>query len=194
MKTLILHPTPAAQWHALVQEAKVEADIPLSEDLESYLVFLLMRFIDHSELAHSPLALDFLKSLEQLGRSREALLREVGDNCLLVAGFFPGRARRRRLRISYYVKLGQSAYGTLSYTHHEELAKLFSKLCAHFVGMMDVLNTIRTLKENVELIDLIEAEELWNDTHSAYAFKLLKKRISNPLFRHDFSTISHQKH
>ena len=46
MTRLILEPTSVAQWQALVREAQSECNCNLDETLESYLVFLLMRFGD----------------------------------------------------------------------------------------------------------------------------------------------------
>jgi len=50
MSQLILYPTETAQWHALVNEAQVSTRLMLNEDTESYLVFLLMRFSQSSEV------------------------------------------------------------------------------------------------------------------------------------------------
>ena len=49
MSELYLQPTPVAQWHALVNEAQLGCDVELGEELESYLVFMLMRFSDTRE-------------------------------------------------------------------------------------------------------------------------------------------------
>src|SRR5689334_10421216 len=111
MQSLILHPTATAQWHDLILTAQRTASIHLQEDLECYLVFLLMRFSDNPQLAGSVLGLDFL---EAYSKYRHQQLKEVGDKCLLYAGLFPGRAIKRRVKISYFVKLGQTAYATIS--------------------------------------------------------------------------------
>jgi hypothetical protein len=44
MNTLVLQATPTAQWYTLIGEAEKVCSIQLNADLESYLVFLLMRF------------------------------------------------------------------------------------------------------------------------------------------------------
>src|SRR6185312_5855189 len=105
MNTLILQPTATADWQTLIKEAEVASHHPLGEDLESYLVFLLIRFMKKAEMANSVLALEFLHSLELAGRVQADQLRDVGDKCLLFAGLFPGRAERRRVRISYFVEM-----------------------------------------------------------------------------------------
>ncbi len=53
---LIVHPTDLAQWHALINEAQAMRSLQLAEDLESYVVFLLMRFTSRPEIASTILA------------------------------------------------------------------------------------------------------------------------------------------
>jgi hypothetical protein len=123
MSTLILQATATADWQNLVKEAEDANHHALSEDLESYLVFLLARFTCKPEIANSVLALDFLHSLEQVGQNRVAALRDVGDQSLLFAGLFPGRAEHRHVPISYFIKIGRSAYATLASLCREKLAE-----------------------------------------------------------------------
>lgn len=197
MGPLILHPTSTAQWQALIAEAENSLSVNLSEELESYLVFLLMRFAKNPSLVHSILATDFLQSLEHIKRERNLHLRDVGDKCLLMCGLFPGRARRSRVRISYYVKLGQSAYGSVSEhqsEHHAaHFSELFSLLRYHFVGLMDVLHTIHELQTDQTFLDLLQAEELWSDTQSPHALKVLKEKSSGFMMASPFSP-AHHKH
>ena len=93
MESLVLHPTATAQWHALVNEAESLRHIQLGEELESYLVFLLMRFTEKPEMAHSVLAMDFLDSVKAAGAERRDKLQDVGDKCLLFAGFISRTCR-----------------------------------------------------------------------------------------------------
>jgi hypothetical protein len=152
MASLILHASSLALWHTLLLEAQKSSSIHLAEDLESYLVFLLMRFTQQPALASSVLGLEFLQGLQQQTElSQQHLLKEVGDKCLLYAGLFPGRAQKRRLEISYFVKLGQTAYSTLS--HHHVNEALFISLHKDFPQLMDVLHATR---ENPGAIDLLE--------------------------------------
>lgn len=148
MESLILHPTATAQWQALVEEAEQASSIYLSEELESYLVFLLMRFAENPMVAQSIMATDFLESFHQLKLLKQEGLRDVGDKCLLFSGLFPGTACRRRVRISYYVKLGQTAYLSLSTSYFNKLSELFASLGDQFVGLMDILQTMRDITKN----------------------------------------------
>jgi hypothetical protein len=83
MDKLIIQPTAMAEWHSLVLEAEVASSLELGEELESYLVFLLLRFSARPEMAQSILALEFLQSLHTLGEKRLEQLRDLGDKCLL---------------------------------------------------------------------------------------------------------------
>lgn len=212
MEPLILHPTPIAQWQALIFEAEEALHIKLSEELESYLVFLLMRFAKNPEVVQSILATEFLRGLEQIKRERNTTLREVGDKCLLFAGLFPGRARHVRVPISYFIKLGQTAYGSLSeskpmikknlaseYQNESIISNIaiYDKLRFHFVGLMDILHTIHETHSDTAFLDLLQAEELWHETHSQHALKIIKENFKGNSKEFILSSLlprSHKKH
>ncbi len=167
-KKLVLHPTSTADWQALVQEAEANCQAKLGEALESYLVFLLMRFTEYPEMARQVMALEYLEGQNQRASVRSQALQGVGDKCLLFSGLFPGRAARLRVRISYFVGLGQSAYASVSEHHNDGLSELFAELSEHFVPLMDVLQATRALSGEAAL-DIIQATELWQDTQSQQA-------------------------
>jgi hypothetical protein len=173
MESLVIQPSATAQWHALVGEAEQACATRLGEELESYLVFLLMRYTDSPEIANSVLALDYLHSMEAIGHLRETQLREVGDKCLLYSGLFPTRAERRRVNSSYYVKLGMGAYSALATALAQLKAKLFEDLSQQFVKLMDVLQTMRELGSGQPCLQPLQAMELWTETGSAHALQNL---------------------
>jgi hypothetical protein len=181
MNKLVLHPTATSQWHAIVTEASNKCKTKLPEDIESYLVFLLMRTIDSTTLLHRIMATELLSSLHQSDHKKQQLLQAVGDSCLLFSGLFPGCARRRRVRISYYVKLGQTAYNSLAEYVEEHCTDLFISLSKYFVPLMDILQMMRDLENSQHSLDLLQAEELWNDTKSTYALKILQGSTTSPL-------------
>ncbi|MBB71220.1 MAG: hypothetical protein CMF50_02325 [Legionellales bacterium] len=173
MDNLVLNPTSTAQWHHLVQDAAFHAGLQLDEELESYLVFLLMRFVEQPHLSNQALALEYLRSqLHGRGQQHETL-QAVGDKCLLFAGLFPGHAQRKRVRISYFVDLGQTAYHHLSLVSRAALGELYGTLRNEFVVLMEVLQASRELTGANALLPL-EAMELWQDTQSQRAYACLK--------------------
>ncbi|MDH5544510.1 MAG: hypothetical protein OEZ43_02890 [Gammaproteobacteria bacterium] len=171
MSRLYLEPTVTAHWHSLVLEAEQKCDCQLSDELESYLVFLLMRFADRTDIANSIMALEYLKSMKNWGKLRQDGLRDVGDRCLLFSGLYPQRAKRKRVKISYFVDLGRSAYGQLSETCCQTSGRVYKDLAIAFVTLMDILLAIRELSLDVPLLTPLEALELWQDTGSKRALK-----------------------
>lgn len=181
MDKLVLHPSTMSQWQSLVYDAQNACNIELPESLESYLVFLLMRFTERPEIAREVVAIDFLESYHQSQHLQQQTLRDIGDKCLLFTGLFPKRARQRRVRIGYYVKIGQSAYSSLSSSESHETSELFLELCETFVPMMDILQTMREIDTQEPSLDPLEAEELWSDTGSTHALQTLKQFTQMPI-------------
>lgn len=175
MSYLILQTTITAQWQSLIKEAEDSSHLILGEELESYLVFLLARFTGKPEIAKSVLALDFLQSAELRGQLQQNELRDVGDKCLLIAGLFPGRAQKKRVKISYFVRIGQSAYSVLASLSKFKTAELYKTLGEHFVPLMDVLHVVRELTGPMSGLTVIEAQELWDDTASEHALAVLRR-------------------
>lgn len=175
MSRIILQPTITAQWQSLVQEAGHSRSFPLTEELESYLVFLLIRFMEKPEFIKSILALEFLEGAQNMPHQNREQLRDVGDKCLLISGLFPGRAQRKRVKISYFVNLGQSAYALLSDQSKKEIGELYKSLEAGFVSLMDVLHIIREMAGEANGLTPLQAEELWSDTSSEHALQVLQR-------------------
>jgi hypothetical protein len=150
MSQLVLHPTSTAQWHSLVCEAEGVAQVYLDEELQSYLVFLLMRFLSKPDIAARVLALDYIDSLLSSGRRQRDKLRDVGDVCLIHAGFFPRRARRKRVSEQYFVDLGSGAYRHLSAVLETRGARLYQRLCESFVPIRDLLRAMRDVNQQTQ--------------------------------------------
>lgn len=174
MRKIQLQPTSTAHWHDLVCDAEQQSHHHLGEEVQSYLVFLLQRFLSKPEITSRVLALDYLKSLRTAGQHQIEKLRNVGDICLLHAGFFPKQTRRRRVNASYYVDLGIGAYYQLHHHTHHRQGQLFEHLYEAFVPAMDVLQTIRSLDESRPVLDPILAHELWEHTGSQFARQTLQ--------------------
>ncbi len=170
MSDLLLEPTATAQWRQLVTDAQNSAHTRLDEELESYLVFLLMRFTHAPQVVMSVVALDYLESQLAHGKLRHERLREVGDRCLLFSGLFPQLARRRNVSADYYVSVGQGAYAELSGTLNHSVGSMYRHLAQGFVSLMDVLQNMRRLGAQQPLLDPLHALELWSRTGSRSAW------------------------
>ncbi len=175
MRRILEQPGNISQWQALVAEAEELSGVQLGEELESYLVFTLMRYLRRPEMAQRILALDFLEAFQQSHPQRNEALRDVGDQCLLFSGLFPRRAERRRVRVSYYVKLGRSAYQNLA-DSLTKTADLFALLAEEFIAAMDTLQAIRVLGHQTTGLLPVQAYELWQDTASRQAYAELMRQ------------------
>lgn len=172
MAQLILEPTSVAQWQVLVKEAQVACNCNLDETLESYLVFLLMRFANRPHCITRIMAEDFLKSCSAQGSDRIDRLRDVGDHCLLFSGLFPQLAERRLVRVSYFVNIGRSSYRQLSDVLDRGWARVYGNLSEAFIVLMDVLHAMRGLGGQT-LLTPIQALELWQETGSRRCYRQL---------------------
>lgn len=190
MRDIRLQPTSTAHWHDLVCEAEQHSQQHLGEEVQSYLVFLLQRFLSKPEITSRVLALDYLKSLRSAGQRQIEKLRDVGDICLLHAGFFPQRARRRRVSVNYYVDLGTGAYYQLHHFTTHRQGQLFEQLYESFIPAMDVLQAMRSMDNSQPLLDPLMAHELWEHTNSRQAYRVLNPDNQASLIR----TPSHKKH
>ena len=164
--TLLIHQTSLMLWHEVVKTAEDRCSIALNADLESYLISLLMRYSNKPEVAQSIFAHDYLHALQQRDRLRGVSLQNVGDQCLLYAGLFPGQAEKRHVNITYFVDMGRAAYATISKTAND----LYWILAVQFVALMDVLQSI---PETPVLLPL-EAYEQWEKLGSKRALQILQ--------------------
>lgn len=137
---------------------------------------MLMRFTERADLVARAMALEFLDAQTE-GSQQPDLLRDVGDKCLLFSGLFPQLAERRLVRVSYFVRLGRSAYTQLATLVDRETDPLYARLAGAFVPVMDVLQTMRGLSGEPALGPLAAAE-LWADTGSRAAFRTLGEACS----------------
>jgi hypothetical protein len=168
MSTLILEPTAQALWQRALREASGTAGRTLDDTLEAYLLMLLLRFSHRPEILRTIMAREYLEGMQQTGRAREARLREVGDQCLILAGLFPGLARRRRVSPAYFVDMGRGAYGELAGRLAQSAGELYRQLTAAFVALMDVLQALRGSRA-LEMLTPLEHWELWERTGSRRA-------------------------
>ena len=175
MSDVEMEKTAYAQWHDLVKEAEKYNGVNLNEELESYLVFTLMRYTQQPELASKIIALEYLNSAQATGTDRQIRMRDVGDQCLLFSGLFPNLAERRNVKISYYVNMGKTAYLTLAELTQQALASMYNNLSDSFVILMDTLMAIRNMHDEQLQLEPLVAYALWQDTRSKQAQQALSR-------------------
>jgi hypothetical protein len=169
---LLVGSTPIALWHDIIHEAEAACTVSLKEEVEAYLVYLLVRYVDKPEMVKQVIASEFMEGLKYSPHKRAQAMQDVGDKCLLFSGLFPQMAEKRLVKISYFVNIGQSAYETLSKTHTD----VYGLLARQFVSLMDILQAIRRYSKEISDLLPMQAYDLWNEAGSQRAFQLLKER------------------
>lgn len=166
---LLHHPTTMALWYEIIHEAGTTCDISLRDELESYLVHLMMRYTSDPNIVRQMIAMDFMTGMNQRYRQKQRTLQEVGDHCLIISGLFPGLAKKRLVTLDYYVNIGRTSYSTISVSDHD----LYAGLSKDFVLLMDILQSLRCV-DYPDLLPL-DAYELWLETGSKRALSLCKQ-------------------
>lgn len=156
MSAILTDVPQLALWTDLVHEAEQGAAMRLDEELESYLVFLLMGHTRDVQLHRSVIALDFLLARTQSGTLHQQELRDVGDRCLLLAGLYPEQAARRLVNIQYFLELGSRAYDELSNALRAGFAELYDRLAQAFAHLVRVLMELRRQMRDIAPLVLHE--------------------------------------
>lgn len=111
----MIEPTATATWVQFVKKGEEHSRHFLDEEIESFLVFTLMRFEQRTDLLALTLALEYLKaSTEYTGQRKEQALTDVGDTSLIFAGLFPERSHRLNVPASYFSQMGRMAFTDLA--------------------------------------------------------------------------------
>jgi hypothetical protein len=150
----ILHePTAIAEWRNLLIEGQQKTGFLLTESVESYVVLTLDANTTNIDLSSVVIAIDFLKNIHTHSMKNVRMLRRIGDQCLILAGLFPDRAKRRNVSQDYFKNLGENAYYVLSYSALQwKLDRaLFYQLFENFSALVEVLHAMRTRNEIYKL-------------------------------------------
>lgn len=169
-----MHPTSATQWHTLVSQAENVTGHTITEQTGRYLVDLLVHFSAKPLMMARVLAFDYLNDPLMQTKSRTERLKDIGDHCLLFTGLFPQHAERRKVRLGHMVELGQNAYHQLHESIPYEGGGLYGDLAREFVNLMDLLHAIRELRDERARLSPLHAFDLWSDTGSQHALRVLR--------------------
>jgi len=147
--TILTDTSQTALWADLIRQAESGASLQLGEELESYLVFVLMGHTRDVQLHRHVLAVDYLLARAESGTRHKQELRDVGDRCLLLAGLYPEQAERRMVSVDYFLALGSRAYGELSSALRAAVGELYGHLAQAFARLVRVLMELRRRTRDV---------------------------------------------
>lgn len=138
-------PTDIAEWRKLVIEGEMKAGFQLTELVENYVVITLNANTTNTQLSSAVIAIDLLKNIHIQSISNVHAVRSVGDQCLILAGLFPDRAKRKNVSAEYFRNLGENAYYVLSFAKSFQKFdhSLFYQLFENFSDLIRILKSMR---------------------------------------------------
>lgn len=134
-------------WHDLVTESMDKSGLQFSDSVSHYLTLTLETYSRKIEIVSNVLAIQYLENIRISNTANAYAIRDVADQCLILAGLFPDSAMKKRVSRSYYSDLGMQAYYILSYAHTpwQDNRTLFYQLFENFSDLISVLHQMRTL-------------------------------------------------
>jgi hypothetical protein len=176
-----------------------------ADDHTAYYVVNLLTLFARSEVLYEgsgegrtlkPLALILAEAMEaRTAEERNFALQRIGDISLFVAGFFGESLARRQVDIDYYVRMGGSAYGSLSdrvrgSVRGQVFTAVFAELASKFQDFVDVLTEVRDESRGSDDVDILRLYDVWLKTGSKRAERALRRlgiepsRALNGMSRH----------
>ncbi|MEK6607548.1 MAG: hypothetical protein AABZ30_07800 [Myxococcota bacterium] len=111
---------------------------------EWYVVQTLASFTRDTLPTDEPLALRLVRSRKAPTAEKARELRSLGDTALVVSGFFAESLRNTLVEPSYYVAIGEAAYGEAGTllrvtSHRRELAEVLEEMSGSFARLVAAL-------------------------------------------------------
>ena len=114
----------------------------LTEELEAYLVQLFANYMDKPKVNTEPVCIKLLECSSKPVNQRIPILKEVGDECLLINSMEWGK--RRWPNETYYKEMGQTAYVTRAFVKNPP-DMLYDDLAVEFETVTKILRNCRPL-------------------------------------------------
>lgn len=126
--------------YTLIKRAENELCISLEHNLEAYIVHVFAHFLDKPNVNTEPLGIKLMASNMLPVPSRKAILKEVGDECLIINAM--GWGKRKWPHDDYYAELGQTAYLNRAFVVRPADA-LFDNLALNFSTATNIIRKCR---------------------------------------------------
>ncbi len=185
--------TPVASLQEFFRDSVTEAmrrQGVNADDHTAYYVVNLLTLFSRSEALYEPgdeyrgtrpLALMLAEAVDTASpEQRNFLLQRIGDISLFIAGFFSHSLARTLVDVDYYIRMGGSAYDSLSNSVRGTLRgrvfrDVFAELASKFPEFVDVLADVRDEYADHHDADILRLYELWQRTGSNRVARLLRR-------------------
>lgn len=132
--------TYVKESYELIKEAETALSINLEHNVEAYVVHLFAHFLDKPQVNTEPVGIKLMASANLPVAQRKVLLKDVGDECLLINAMEWNK--RRWPTDTYYAEMGQSAYVTRAFVVRP-IEDIYDDLALEFTTVTQVLRKCR---------------------------------------------------
>lgn len=152
MSQISITVSETAHWHALISRAEYHAHRLLPPGVEDYLVRLFIRFEQEENISFQ-----INTPPTKMKASTEYKLQRLGDQCLLLCGFYPEASDEYGVALDEFIVMGREAYQKLSELNgidaiifeylagnFEQVSKLLCYINDAAVTSFDSQNTMKT--------------------------------------------------
>lgn len=133
MRHIAITVNETAHWHALIGKAEYLTHHLLPHGIEDYLVRLFLRF-EQEDIQDSRK----ISESSELASSEEKL-RRLGDQCLLLCGFYPQASQEYGIALDEFTSMGSEAYKKLSSLVAGEEEMIYEYLAVNFAQVSELI-------------------------------------------------------
>lgn len=168
---IALHTEDTLPWRALITRAEAETSFVLQHDVEDYLCRTLLRYFGRPTRLRGAAR---TTAIELLFERAPHDPRAIGDRSLLLAGFFPEQAVRLHIPLSSLIEYGRLALRACARRDDEPVLLDVDR---EYLRIVDLLRAMRQLAGEPVATDLLNSYQLWLETRSPHAWRLLRSEI-----------------
>lgn len=143
--------TETSVFDQLVLAGEKEAQLPLPPQMHGFLVECLAEHLSDMRVMRRTLTFYHLRAMKASPHRSIALFKLAGDEALLVAGLFPGVAKKRNVPLRYFRHMGQAAYASVAARlmgiGRPDHGRFFDDVAGYFIPLMTVLQGARQRPE-----------------------------------------------
>jgi hypothetical protein len=162
-----LHTEETLAWRALITRSEAEVALVLHQDVEAYLSRTLLRYLGRPARI---IGTERTETLDALFAHPPDDPRVIGDRSLLLVGLFPEQVARYPVTLRQFIEHGRNAFRTCARRDNE---RVFADVDREYIRIIDVLRAMRLLTGGTSAFDLLHAYQLWYETGSLNAWRVL---------------------
>ncbi len=133
MRQISITVNETAHWHALIGQAEHITHLLLPQGIENYLVRLFMRFEqEENNVLHEKQAQARLASTEEK-------LQRLGDQCLMLCGFYPEASDEYGVTMDEFIAMGAESYKKMASLEYGENEMIYEYLAENFAQVSELL-------------------------------------------------------